>query len=131
MVDTAIQQTSIWHVQNVTDDAERRPLSLNRRRKSRAVEYRDLFHIHGPARIDVAGVHIKREDEMFLGHTAIRCDHGVEKKRARSEIDNERAGDTEGINIALACEIALGHGIANIAPPDHRAIYSVERIHIV
>jgi hypothetical protein len=35
---------------------------------------------------------------MFLGYTSIRCDHGVEKKRTRGEIDNGRAGDTVLIN---------------------------------
>src|SRR5262245_47524902 len=118
MVDTAIRPTSISHVKNVIHDAQRGPLSLYRRRKSRAVEYRDLAHIHGPARIDVARVNIKREDEMFLGYTAIRCDHGVEKKSARGEIDNGRAGDTDRINIALACEIVLEDGIAHGTLPD-------------
>ena len=37
---------------------------------------------------------------MFLGFTAIRCGHCVEKERSRSEINNGRTRDAHGIKFS-------------------------------
>src|SRR5437660_4528421 len=99
MPETAIQETAIRHVKNVVYNPKCGPLRLYGWCKRRAVINCDLAHVHRPAGIDVACVHIKREDEMLLGVAAVRCDHCVKKKPARGKIDNGCAGNTEGVNI--------------------------------
>ena len=131
MPETTIQETAIRHVKNVVYNPKCGPLRLYGWCKRRAVINCDLAHVHRPAGIDVACVHIKREDEMLLGVAAVRCDHCVKKKPARGKIDNGCAGNTEGINIAVACEIFFRHRIAHVALPDDRTVHSIECIHVI
>ena len=105
MINTAIEETAVRHIKNIIDDAERGPLSLYRRCKTRAVIYSSLAHVDWPARIDRAGIQIKRKDEMLLGFAAIWRGHCIEKKRSRTEIDDRGAGDANGINVPWAHEI--------------------------
>ena len=82
MIQATISHAPIADIENVAHDAERRSLLLDRWSKLKTVISRCRLHVHGPARIDVAGIQTKGKDEMFLGLAAVRCDHCVEKKRA-------------------------------------------------
>jgi hypothetical protein len=82
MIYAAIQETTIGHVKNVVDDAQRGPLSLYRSCKSHAVIHSRLTHVDWPARVDRSCIQAKRKDQMFLGLAAVRRGHRVEKERA-------------------------------------------------
>ena len=47
-------------------------------------------HIHWPAGIGDAGVHVERKDKVL---DRISIDYRIEEKRSRGEIDNRRACD--------------------------------------
>ena len=61
--------------------AERRSLLLDRWSEGRAVVLSCQLHVHRPARIDGARVHVKRNDVMFYGRAAIGRRHRVQKER--------------------------------------------------
>ena len=61
--------------------AERRSLLLDRWSEGRAVVLSRRLHVHRPAGIDVARVHVKGNDVMFLGRAAIGRGHRVQKER--------------------------------------------------
>src|SRR5260370_42265478 len=79
MIGTAIHHTPIANIKNVAHDAQRRSLLLDGCIKVYAVVC-SCVYIYRPARIDVACVNIQREDKMFLGRAAVRCDHRVQKE---------------------------------------------------
>ena len=61
--------------------AERRSLHLDRWSEGRAVVLGHHLHVHRPARIDGARVHVKGNDVMFYGRAAIGRHHCVQKER--------------------------------------------------
>src|SRR5262245_31097478 len=65
---------------------------------------------------------------MFFGHATVRGNHCVEEERSRSEIDDRRASDTNGVKLG-ACEIVRRYWLADISLPDNRTIASIERVH--
>ena len=80
--------------------------------------------------VNVAGIHTKREDQLLLSRAAVECNHGVQKQRARSKIDNRRAGDAHGIKLR-ADEIVSRHCRTNVSLPDNAAVNRVERVDVV
>src|SRR5216110_2454707 len=130
MIAVAIRHAPIPNVKNVAYDAERRPLLLDRCSEGRAVVLSRQRHVHRPAWVDGARVHVKRNDVMFDGRAAIGCNHCVQKKRPRSKIDNGRADDAHGTDLS-ATEIGCGHRSAHILLPDNGAVHCVERIHVI
>src|SRR4029077_2130588 len=95
MVKVAIPHAPIPDIKNfgVAHDSQRRSLLLDRRSEGRAVVLSRHLHVHRPARIDGARVHVKGNDVMFYGRSAIGRDHCVQKQRPRSKIDDGRADD--------------------------------------
>jgi hypothetical protein len=81
MKTVAVLHTPISNIKNVTHDAERRSLLLDRCSEGRAVVLSCRLHVYRPAWVDGARVHAKRNDVMFLGRAAIRRDHCVQKER--------------------------------------------------
>jgi len=67
---------------------------------------------------------------MFDGRAAIRGDHCIQKKRARSKIDNWCADDAHRTDLG-AREIGCGHRSAHVSLPDNGAVHGVERIHVI
>lgn len=130
MKKAAIHHTPISNIKNVSHDAESRPLLLDRRSEGHSVVCNCRLHVHGPAGIDIACIHIKREDKVFLGLAAVRRSHCVQKERTGSKINNWRTDDSHGIELG-AHEITCRHGRANVAFPDNAAIDSVEPVHII
>ena len=63
------------------------------------------IYVDGPAWISRAGVHIQRENEMFFGSAAIWRGKRIKKQRARSEVDDGRAGNPNRIDVT-APEVA-------------------------
>ena len=57
------------------------------------------IYVDGPAWISRAGVHIQRENEMFFRGAAIWRGERIKKQRARSEVDDGRAGDANRIDV--------------------------------
>ena len=100
MKEAAIRHTPISNIKNVTHDAERRSLLLDRSSEGYAIVCSCRAHVHGPAAIDVACIHINGKDEMFLSLAAVGRSHCVQKQRARGEIDNRRADDAHGIKLS-------------------------------
>src|SRR5438445_13355545 len=117
MPETAIQETAIRHVKNVVYNPKCGPLRLYGWCKRRAVINCDLAHVHRPAGIDVACVHIKREDEMLLGVAAVSCYHCVKKTAAPRKSDNGCSRNTVGITIAVACATPVRPRSAHAALP--------------
>ena len=130
MTETAIPHAPIANIQNVAHDAERRSLLLNRCSEVDSVVCSCCLHVHGPAGIDVTRIHVKGKDEVFLGSAAVGSDHCVQKERARSKIDNGRAGDAHGIELS-AYEILRRHRRANVALPDNAPIDRIKRVDII
>jgi hypothetical protein len=95
-----------------------------------SVVYGARLHVYGPAWIDGARVHVKGNDVMFNGRSAIGRDHCVQKERPRSKIDNRRPDDPHGTNLSTA-DIVFRHWIAYISLPNHCASRGVQRIHII
>ena len=110
--------------------SECRSLLLNRCTKVYSVVCGCRLTSTGQPGIDVARIHIQGKDEVFLGRAAVGCDHCVQKERARSKIDNRRAGDAHGIKFG-AYEIVCGTPAANVALPDNAAIDRIERVDII
>ena len=104
-----IPQTPISNIKNVAYNAERWSLLLDRCSERRAVVLSCRLHVNGPAGIDVARIQIKREDKMLYGRATVGCGHCVKKKRARSEVDNRRAGDAHDTKTG-AWQISCQHG---------------------
>src|SRR4030095_196690 len=65
MPETAIPQAPISNVKNVAHDAERRSLLLDRCIEVDPVVCSCRLHVHGPAGIYLACIHIKRSNKMF------------------------------------------------------------------
>ena len=126
-----IRETPIRHIKNVAYDAERWSLQLDRCSERHPVVRSPLLHVNGPAGICVARVKIKREDKMLLGHASVGSDHCVEKKRARGEVDNRRAGDAHSVNESEAWQIICQQWRAKIALPNDAAIDRVQCVHII
>jgi len=82
MIHTAIRHTPISNVNDAGHDAERRPLLLDRCCEGLTVICGRRRHIHRPAGVDLACVHVKGNDEMFYGLAAIGGGHCVQKQRA-------------------------------------------------
>src|SRR5215475_15199212 len=74
---TAIRHAPIPNIKNVTHDAERWSLLLNRCIEGFAVICSRLRHVHWPAGVDVACIYVKGNDEMFYGLTVIGCGYCV------------------------------------------------------
>ena len=131
MIDAAIPHAPISNIQNVAHDPERRSLLLDRCNEGTFVVWLNgQLHVHRPAWVDGARVHVKRNDVMFDGRAAIGRNHCVQKQRARSKIDNRRADDAHGTDIG-AMEIGCGHRSAHVSLPDNAAVHCVERIHVI
>ena len=81
MITAAIIHAPISNVENITHDAERRSLLLDRWSEGRAVVLGCHLHVHRPPGIDGARVHVKRKDVMFYGRAAIGRNHCVQKQR--------------------------------------------------
>ena len=88
------------------------------------------LNVHRPARVDVACVYIQRKDEVLLGRATIGRDHCVQKECTRTEVDNGRASDAEGIKFG-AYEIVCGYRIAHVSPPDDATVAGIERIYVI
>ena len=114
---TAIPHTPIADIKNVAHDTECRSLHLNRCLEVYAVVCGCRLNVHRPARVDVACVYIQRKDEVLLGRATIGRDHCVQKECTRTEVDNGRASDAEGIKFG-AYEIVCGNRIAHVSLPD-------------
>ena len=81
MKEAAIPHAPISNIKNVAHDGERRSLQLNRCSEGRAVVLSRRLHVHRPAGVDGARVHVKRNDVMFYGRAAIGRNHCVQKER--------------------------------------------------
>ncbi len=81
MIEVAITHAPISNIKNVAQDGERRSLLLNRCSEARAVVLGCQLHVHRPAGIDGARVHVKGNDVMFYGRAAIGRNHCVQKER--------------------------------------------------
>src|SRR4029453_19302403 len=71
----------ICNINNVAHDAERRTLHVVRWNESRAILMSRQLHIHRPARVNGPRVHVKRNNVMFLGRTAIGRGQRAQKQR--------------------------------------------------
>src|ERR1044072_3199569 len=90
-------------------------------------------HIHRPAGIDRAGIHVQRIDKMFLCLTTVGSSHCVKEKRARGKIDNGGAEDAHWINIGT-WHTGYRHGRAKISLvslPNYGTGIGMQRVHIV
>src|SRR5215470_14083241 len=67
----AIPVAPISNVKNVAHNGERRALALDLWSESPTIVLSRQLHVHRPAGIDGAGVHVKGNDVMFLGYAAI------------------------------------------------------------
>ena len=131
MISPAVaKMTGVRHIDAAVHQSERASLVLHGGGKGHAVVSSGGIHVHGPASIGGAGVHVEGENEMFLGRAAIGRGHRVKEQRPRCEIDNGRAGNSQGIDVA-ARQIGSRHRRAEVALPDSAAICSVERIHVI
>ena len=81
MIKVAIIQAPISNIKNVAQYCEGRSLTLGRWSEGRSVELDCRLHVNGPPGIDVARVHVKRNNVMFDGRPAIGCNHCVQKER--------------------------------------------------
>src|SRR5206468_7235820 len=95
----AIRHATISNIKNVAHDPECSSLLLDRCREGRAVVLGRQLHVHRPAGVDGTRVHVKRNDVMFDGRAAIGGDHCIQKKRARSKIDNRRGDNAHGTDL--------------------------------
>src|SRR5206468_46246 len=77
MIKVAIINAPIRNIKNVAHDGERSSLRLSRWSEGRAIVLGCQLHVHRPARIDGARVHIKGNDVMFYGRAAIGRNHCV------------------------------------------------------
>src|SRR4029077_16678008 len=130
MIEVAIIHAPISNIKNVAHDAERRSLLLDRCSEGCAVVLSRQLHVHRPAGVDGTRVHVKRNDVMFYGRPAIGRNHCVQKKSARSKIDNWRGDNAHGTDLS-AMEIGCGHRSAHVLLPDNGAVHCVERIHVI
>ena len=81
MIVTAIPHASVPDIKNITYDAEGRSLLLDLRNEVDAIVRSCRLHVHGPTGIDVARIHVKRQDKMLLGRPTVGCGHCVQKER--------------------------------------------------
>ena len=68
---------------------------------------------------------------MFLGRASVGSGHGIEKKRARGEVDNRRTGDAHSTNESGAWQITCHQRRAKIALPNDAAIDRVKCVDII
>ena len=100
MIATAVAEaSSVRHVNNVTDDGERGALAL---RPIRIKPRHRGTYGHRPAGVGCARVDVEGKDLVpSSGHLR------VEEERARSKINDRRAGDPERINIPAREDLTL------------------------
>ena len=89
MINVAIRHAPISNIKNVAHDGERRVLHLVRWNEGRAVVLSCQLHVHRPAGIDGARVHVKRNDVMFEGRSAIGR-RSLRPKRAPVKQDRQQ-----------------------------------------
>src|SRR5262245_61784239 len=68
---------------------------------------------------------------MLLSRTSVGGDHCIEKKRARGEVDNRRAGDAYGVDEGEAWQIICHQRYAKIALPNDAAINRIKCVNII
>ena len=127
---TITKVAAVRYIKIVPHNSQRTTFTLHRRGKCRVVIRGGRTHIHRPPGINGSGVQIERKNQMFDGCATIGCRHGIQKKRARAQIDNRRASDPHRVDVA-ALEIHQRHRGANVSLPDDAAVYSVQRINVV
>jgi hypothetical protein len=128
VIASAITEVSrVRHVHDPVHKSECTSLFLHQRAEDYPVVHGCGVHIHGPACIRGARVHIQRINEMLLSDAV---DQRIEEKRSRRQVDNWCADSANRTNISTRKTCSDRRSDIG-ALPNHRARIGVERINII
>src|SRR5947207_2686082 len=134
MINAAIaEETTVRDVERAVHDGERGTLAVDERIERKLAGAHAGNHVDRPACARRAVVERKRVDESTgqPGEAGrLSGGDGVEVERARREVDDRRAGDTERADVATA-ERDLWGGGEKLLVPNRRARRSVEDVHAI
>ena len=108
MIIAAVPEVSgVRHVHDPVHKSQRAAVFLRQGNERNTVVAGGSVHIHRPAGVRRAGVHVQRINEMFNGSTRDQC---IEEKGSGGEIDNGRANGADRVDVAagLSPEVTAG-----------------------